>query len=248
LDLRAALDECIGFELLAQEAEAQGMASHPDAVDAQKREAVRRLITADFEANRDSWEDVPMQIVREVWKDPTARSKYDHPEYRWCVYARAPLDRKADPASPGAVAAEASARRIHRALAGRALTMAEFFELVEANRGEDAIQVLRQPYNTPRKGLAGENFARALFEIPAVGNVSNPTRTRWGWDIILLTRITEERHSRLEDVADDIRRRVFPAWRARAFLQWTAELSEGHEIRVEDDWTERLPPDPLTLR
>ena len=44
IDRRAALEECIDFELLAQEAEARGLASHPDAVAVRKREAVRKLL------------------------------------------------------------------------------------------------------------------------------------------------------------------------------------------------------------
>jgi peptidyl-prolyl cis-trans isomerase C len=248
LDARAALDECIDFELLAQEAEKRGFAGHPEAREVQRREAVRRLLITDFEANHDGPEDVPMSVVLETWRKPVVHSRYNHPEYRFCHYVRAPVPQNAERGGPEDRAAEAAIRRVHKILAAaEPLSRKRFGELIHENAEGYAFEVSDKQYNTPRKGRSDEDFARALFEIPHLKAVSKPVRTRWGWDVILLTRISPSRRQKVEEVADEIRAAIFVQWRERAFMEWSKALSRNRHTDVPTDWASRLPTDPFEL-
>jgi len=248
LDRRAALEECIDFELLAQEAEARGFAADPEVRDVQRREAVRQLVQRDFEATHREPADVPMEFVREVWKNPRLRSAYDHPEYRFCHYLRVPVA-KAQRGTAAEKEAEVASRALYRELAHRKLTRAELGEIADRYRQQSSIklELTEKPYDTPLEGKSDKQFARALFDIPEPGYVSPPTRTAWGWDIILLTRISPERRETVDQAADEIRERVFAPWREKEFKRWSHDLSDGHAVKVADNWTAMLPQDPLDL-
>jgi len=248
LDRHAAVDECIDFELLAQAAEARGLAADPEVREVQRREAVRQLVRRDFEAGHQGPADVPMEFIRDVWKNPRLRSAYDHPEYRFCHYVRAPVA-KAQRGTPAEKEAETAMRNLYRELANRKLTRAELGDIVDRYRQQTSVKIelTDKPYDTPLEGKSGKQFARALFDIPEPGRVSPPTRTAWGWDVILLTRISPERHETVEQAADEIRKRVFAPWREQEFKRWSHELSAGHTIEVADNWTAMLPEDPLDL-
>jgi hypothetical protein len=60
------------------------------------------------------------------------------------------------------------------------------------------------------------HYAAALYAIPEVGRTAGPTRTKWGWDIILFAQdVPAANPSDSEIVAEvlrDGRRLAFPAW------------------------------------
>lgn len=248
LDVRAALDECIDFELLAQEAEARGFGGHPDALEVQRREAVRRLLASAFEPDHATPADVPTDVVRMMWKRPITRYRFDRPEVRWALYARVPLARETPDDAPEARAARRLADDIYAAVAGRTLTSEEFIETLRPLREQHGFELATEPYDTPLKGRAEESFARALFEIPAVGRAGKPVRTPWGWDVIYLVRLAPEVRLSMEQAADEIREAVFGQWRQQAFLQWAAKISSAARVEVAEGWTERLPVDPFELQ
>jgi hypothetical protein len=264
LDARAALQECIDFELLAQEAEARGYADDPEVAGLRERESVRALLRRVFEPAHADPGAIAEADVRRVFDRPQVRSRYDHPEYRWAHYVRAPVPRHLADDAPEAREAERRIRAIHHDLAGRrGITFPIFTETVDQHRGGArqhrggarqhrdgaGLQVTRKAVSGPRKDRLELHFAEALFAIPEVGMVSAPTRTLWGWDLLLLTRISPEVHNTFGEAQASLRVKLFPLWRSAEFMKWSAALAAGKQVRIADDWPSRLPSsDPLQLQ
>src|SRR6185436_3442191 len=167
---RAALDECIDFELLAQAAEARGLGRAPDPELERARRAamVGRLVETGFEDRYRTPADLGATLDRAV--DALA-DQLDQPEFRASAFARVEV-----PAG-----------------AGQRVTHGDFRAATR--------EAVVPPY------------AAALFSIPEVGRIAAPARTKWGWDVILLTGlIPAQLHTREEAAA-----RVFPELRRREF-------------------------------
>ncbi len=248
LTARAALDECIDFELLAMEAERRGYGEREDVQDTQRREAVRALIARDFETAYDGPEDIPADEVERLWKNPVVHSKYNHPEYRFCVYVRAPVDATVPRGSPADLEAKAAIETAWRATRDKAgWYQADWFAAIREAVGDYPLEYQEKLYNTPRKGKSDESFARALFEIDAVRSVSKPARTKWGWDLLLLLKTSPERRTRMAEVEDELREQLWtmtPASQCKrgncdttrqlAFKRWSADIAKSHDVSVAD--------------
>lgn len=246
IDVQAALQECIDFELLAQEAERRGYGADPDAVEAMRREAVRALLQRDFEAGHDDPADISMEAVRPVFARPQVHVRYNHPQYRFVYYVRAAAQNQPPEVWDDA---ERRIRAVDADLEGkRGLTREQFWEAITAHTTDDfKFFVPPKRVNGPRTGRLEENFARAMFEIPEVGMVSEPVKTKWGWDLLLLVKIDEARRARVEEVADDIRQQMFPSWQKTEFLRWAKQLADGSGVTVEQGWESKLPKDELVV-
>jgi hypothetical protein len=241
---REALDDCIGFELLAQEAARRGYGDRPDVRAVVDREVARQLVRRVFEPSFDGPEDIAIDDIKRVWARPEVHSRYNHPEYRFVVYARAKVSKEAPRGGDEDRAAEAVIRRIHDELGGkRGVTKEQLFATADRLGQGANLDYDRKPYNTPRHGRAAEEFAAAAFSIPEPGMVSAPTRTPWGWDIVLLLRITPLRRTQLAEAEPELRKQLFPSARKAAFLRWTAELARAHEIVTDASWLPRLAAD-----
>jgi hypothetical protein len=233
-----ALQECIDFELLAEAAEAAGWAVDRQVREIGRREAVRALIRREFEDHFNGPEDIPRADLESAWTK--LRAKYNHPEYRYAVFVRAVVDKKIAMGSPADRAAEAQIRRLHRALRGKVMSIDEFCAAAERDNDPAPLQITREPYNTPRRGRADPNFASALFAIPRIGVVSEPARTRWGWDLLLMTDILPARQAGLAEVENEVRVAIFPLVRERAFKRWLAQVSSRVSVAIAEDWSSQL--------
>lgn len=244
IDVQAALQECIDFELLAQEAERRGYGGDADAVEARRREAVRALLRRDFEADHDDPADIPLAAVRPVFARPQVHTRYNHPEYRFVYFARGEAKNKPQEVWDDA---ERRIRALHADLKGkRGLTREQFWEAVTAHTTDDyKFLAPQRPVNGPRKGGLEENFAREMFAIPEIGMVSEPVKTAWGWDLLILMHISKARRARVEEVADEIREQMFPSWQKAEFQQWTKQLAGNSRVTIEEDWESKLPEDGL---
>jgi hypothetical protein len=251
LDVRAALDECIAFELLALEAETRGYAADPEVQAVRKREAARALLQRDFEATYAGPDSIPSEVVAAAWRSPGMQSRFNHPEYRWCVYARANVPRSVATGAPEDDAAKAAIKALRAPLAGRRnLSKIEFFAAAERAAEAYPLEIQRKSYNTPRVGRAEANFAGALFAIPEAGMVSEIARTEWGWDLILLTKIVPARQATFADAEAELRHLMWDAMpgvcksnkrsgcevpRQRLFREWAAQIAAGHTVVVDDE-------------
>ena len=81
-----------------------------------------------------------------------------------------------------------------------------------------------------------EPYLAATFAIPAVGMVSPPFRTDWGWDIVLLETIHAAVNTPLEEAAGEL----FQILRRRLYTQWVAELRGPARIQLDEAALARL--------
>lgn len=224
-DRRRALDECIAFELLAREAEARGLAADPEVGEALRAALVSRLVETDFEARYQRPADLGAPMEREI--DRYA-DQLDRPEMRASAFARVEVPKDAPPQTEAA--AQALAERIAASLAGESglfpAHLREAAERESAGAGAGLRVAIDQVPAKTREGLVPP-FADALFAIPEVGRVSPPTRTPWGWDIVLLVRLLPPEHRAREEVAA----KVFPSVRRRQFYRWMDAIR-----KVDIDW------------
>jgi hypothetical protein len=224
---REALGECIDFELLAQAAEAQKLERAPEVAEARKTALVSRLVETDFEARYRTPDDLRAEIDREYAR---RADQLDQPELRASAFTRVEVPENAPPEVE--VAARALAEKIAAALAGETglfpVHLRETADRIAAGSGQKVTHADFRP--ATREALVPP-YGSALYSIPEVGRIAAPTRTKWGWDIILLTRIIEPAvHTR-----DEVAARAFPELRRRQFYRWVGQLASSLGVRVQLD-------------
>lgn len=200
---RQALDECIAFELLAQEADKRGLAEDPDVVDETRTAIVNRLVEVGFEERYAKPEDLGERL--EKWFRDNAWRMH-RPELRGSAYLRV-------------VGPDETARPLARSLYDQLANKTGLFQFdlkPLATQPAGALKIeLAVVGDKSRKELE-PTYANALFAIPDVGRVAPPVKTPWGWDVILWTGgLAPKETSRDELVADafpDLRRSFFPIW------------------------------------
>jgi hypothetical protein len=133
------------------------------------------------------------------------------------------------------------AAQIHGELAGQDGLLPPHLEevarrIAEAGAGVE-VKVQTTP-PTPRGGRFVEEFETAMFEIPEVGRVSPPVRTRFGWHVILLT----ELHPARTLTRDDVVPALFARARHERFRAWTDELVRGARVVTFEDALEEPAP------
>jgi peptidyl-prolyl cis-trans isomerase C len=243
LDRRAALDECIDFELLARAAEARGYLEHPAVREAARIEAVRELMRQDFEVGRDDPTDIPDAVLRKLYDADLNRWK--HPEYRWAKYVRINVPKDVARGSPADLEARRTAEALKEALdaaaaehraRGEVLEPAEFARIAASTAYEVAGAAIatEEPINFPRRGRVVPEFADATFAISEIGLVSEVTRTDWGWDIILLTHILPAEDTSFEEAKPRLREQAFEFWRIGEFRTWAAAAAAGTPVEVNE--------------
>jgi hypothetical protein len=232
---RAALAECIDFELLARAAEERGLARDPEVGEAIRTAMVSRLVETDFEARYRSPADLGAVLDRQV--DRFA-DQLELPELRESAFVRIEVPAGAAPAADAA--ARALAERIAGALAGETglfpVNLREAADRIAAGSGQKVIHGQFRP--ATREGLV-EGYSEALYSIPEVGRIAAPARSfdrstaRWGWNVILLTRLMAPQvHTR-----DEIAARLFPDVRRRQFFHWMDGI---RRVEIDFERAERI--------
>ena len=231
LDAKAALAELIDLELLAGEAQRRGLADAPEVIEARRRERVRRVVEHDFEAGYDGPEDVPEAEVARVWADPVMRQYFQHDVYHEVTYVRLPVDKGKDDQHARGVAIAVRAAVV----AATAHTRDRYVEVALAEALRHGITAEYGDFSTTRHRRAVEEFAIAAFSIDEVGEVSEPARTPWGWDLVLLRAIIPERRTPEAEARREIRKNLFADSRRAAFLRFTGRLVAGPRPRPRAD-------------
>jgi hypothetical protein len=228
--LDAALDDCIGFELMAQEALRRGYLGDPEVAEAGRREMVRGLIGREFTPTLDDPSDIPAADIEWLWKTQL-ESSYNKPERRRATYCRVGVKKKTPRGGERDLKAKAYAEQIHRAMQGMKLTpelLAFTCHLASGGRKVRTTTQETEPF-AESGGHAGGRYARefaaAAFSIDEVGHVSQPTRTEWGWDIVLLTDIRPPETTSFAEAEPEIREMLLKSpttaeYRVKKFLAW----------------------------
>jgi hypothetical protein len=228
----AALDACIDLELLAAAALARGLDRDPDVMEAGRRARVSRFIDAEFTAKVTSAADLPPAMVAKAVEK--ARPYLVQPLRRVGVYVRATLPDGTAAGSPEEVAARELIEAVHAELAGRrALFPVDLFEAgdrIAAARGAK-VDHDEKPYATAIDQDADRHWRAALFAIPEIGMISEPTRTKWGWDVVLWTDTVPARP--LDDAG--VAAALFPDLRRVQLKAWAHGFTRGMRIEAYDD-------------
>jgi hypothetical protein len=233
----AALDQCIAFELLAQSADARGLAAAPEVGDAARTAAVSRLVETEFEQRYRTPADLAPQIDAVLQASPW---RLHPPEMRASTFARF-IAAKDAPAE-----LDARAHALADRLAGELTGQTGLFNinLVEAARPiaeGSGVAVETSDFRPSERSRLVDSYADALYAIPEVGRTSPAFRTPWGWDVVLWTGgIAAGERSR-----DEIAAEMFPELRRREFARWVAGLIKqlGVHIEIEDAEVARLDAD-----
>jgi hypothetical protein len=187
-DARAALDDCVRFELLAQEADRRGLRGDREVVETWRREMVRAVIEADFGPYQ-TLDDLPAEARARI--AGKVEPFLHRPQMRTSHYVRAEVKRKAPPEVDAM--ARAIAQAVYDELKDDPGVLPEELHqaaLRHAAGGSITISRSRKPYTTPEGRdapvqPAEEPYRKALYAIPELGRISPPTRISHGWDVIL---------------------------------------------------------------
>jgi hypothetical protein len=223
-DRTTALRECIDFELLAQAADARGLATRPDVIEATRTAIVNRIVETGFESHHQTFDDLRAQIDQTIARNQSAMNV---DEKRTCTFVRIELPKDA----PAEVEQQA-----HAAINKIYAAFEHETGLFEVNIAERATAIAKD-LNVKVKITAFKSsvrsefepiFGDALFAIPDVGRVSPPTHTPSGWDLILLTQRVPAKHYTRDEVAAI----VFPELRRRQFQLWMMEIARSLGVQV----------------
>ncbi len=244
LDLRAALDDCIRFELLAQEALRRGYLADPDVAEVRRREMVRGLVEADYARTMDDPTDVPADELQVLW-DKQLRRSYNRPELRRATYCRVGVKKKTPRGGERDMKGKAYADQIYRAMEGLDFTpelLALTCNLASGGRKVKTTAASTAAFDqTGRAETAryASEFSQAAFSVDRVGHVSKPTRTEWGWDIVLVTDILPPISKTLAEAEPEIRDMLVKSpktaeYRIGKFLEWFQRRAARAKIEVDD--------------
>lgn len=241
LDARAALDQCIAFELLAQEADRRGLRDDPDVADTWRREMVRRVIAADL-GHIETLEELPAGFRDAMLAKFGQYLK--RPLLRGAHYARIDMPRGTLVGGPEDVHARTVADAIYAELKDQeGVLPTELFAVAERHAAAAGLAITRthKPYFTPETEVPGirgaqPEFLASLMQAEEIGRVGPPARTKQGWDIPLYwTNLP----------AKDLTPEFFVDARQQYFLQWAEGLRKqlGLEVSIEGDTLARLAED-----
>ncbi len=220
-----ALEECLGFELLAQEAAARRLAAEPEVGEAHKRAAVSRFIEQEIDEKvRSAFQLPPAFTARVVEKN---RWRLERVEYRSSMFVRFGVAETEPAGGPADAAARAAAQRLADALReerglypDHVLAAAE--RVAQGQRFENAnVGLMDAPRLAPP-------YADALFALPEIGRITAPVRSQWGWDVILFTGDLPPRKINAAQLADEL----FPDLRLAYFTAWSKSVGKAVPVEV----------------
>jgi hypothetical protein len=219
-----ALDQCIGFELLAQRA--AKYATDPEVAEATTTALVSQFIAREYEDKYTKPSD-----FGDYWTKSLERNKQmvEHGEARASAYIRVPFSKTPTPEE--IEAKHAFADEIAKKLADqRGLTAPDLQDLATQLLPQHPdIQFQAVPAYLDNGGLV-EEYARALFSIPEVGRTSAATRTPYGWDVILFSEVFPAEHLS----PDEVVKKMLPEVKRSYFSVWSRQIASGVSVKLYD--------------
>jgi PPIC-type PPIASE domain len=233
LDARAALDELIELQLLAQEAERRDLADDPEVVEARQQARTRALLRLDFEPGYKRPEDVPQADLDTAWSNPRIYLRFNHPLYHQVRFLRVEAGKDATAAQIEDARQKAEAIRAAVAAAHPA-SKEEFAQVASEKATELGAKFAVSDHNATERGTV-KVFLDAAMALHQPGDLSPVTRTDWGWDLLYLYNVIPEVHKSQEQAAPELRTLIFDESRRRAFLGWTDRLvHSAHVVRHDE--------------
>jgi hypothetical protein len=230
---RRALEECIGFELLAQEAAARGLAAAPEVAEAARRAAVNRFIEREIDDKVRTAAELPPSFSAQVLQ--RNRWRLHRVDYRASSFVRFKVAESEPEGSPADRAARAAAERVAAALAGeRGLFPAHLIETARRLAPDQAVEEGNAPLSDAERLVPA--YSQALFALPEIGRTTAALRTQWGWDVVLWTEQLPPRDLSERELADEL----FPDSRLAYFNAWSKAQSRGVSVQVNPQAAELL--------
>ncbi len=226
----AALDQCIAFELLAQAAEARGLAAAPEVGQAVRSAEVNRLVETEFEQRYRRPADLAPQIDAVLANSPWLLRV---PELRDSTYARFVVAKDA----PAAVEARAHALadRLAAELAGQTgLFGVHLSDAARRIAQGSGAELETTGFRPAARDQLVDAYAAALFAIPEIGRASPAFRTPWGWDVVVWTGGSPAHERSRDEVAAEL----FPELRRRQFQRWVTQIARQRGIHIEVEQAE----------
>ena len=260
LSARAALDQCIDFELLAQAAHARGLSRHPEVLQASRRELVRTLLDQQIHDPMPSVAETDRSILEAAYK--RYRSKIYAPERRQVFHLFAPFPRHRELRGTDAdKAARAFADELYAGLKDRrGFTVDELYRSAVAIAGQRPLGPTEKQPGEPEGQQTGafkreifkvyrnqpnlpHAFSHGAMDIPEPGMISSPVRSDYGWHLILYLDSEPAKFATVEDSADYL----FQAVRSEAYWNFTGGLLKQADIAVAEPALQRLQDDQDAL-
>lgn len=230
---RQALDECIGFELLAQEAAARRLRDDAAVNEAQRKAAVSRLIELEIDDKVQSPAGFPPAFTARVLQ--SNRWRMHRVDYRASAFVRYTVPEQAPAGSPADVAAQAAAERLAAALADeRGLYPPHLF--AKAHEVAQGAPLEEGTFKLTDADRLVPSYAQALFTIPEIGRTSKAVRTQWGWDVLLWTEQLPPRDISEAELAAEL----FPDSRLAYFTAWAKATGRNVQVRINPEATQLL--------
>ena len=219
---QAALDECIAFELMAQEAEARGLASDPLVVDETRTALVDRLVETGFEQRFESPADLQQVLDAHIERN---KARLVRPEARASTYVRIEVPKHADEARGKVLADQLVAKLANQeGLHPR--------HLVDEARALFGDKLMTETVVFYARESLDKAYADALFAIPEAGRIApQAVRTPWGWDVILLDGILPAKTYTREEAAAE----AFPEIRRQYFTHWVNQIIRSLGVKITVD-------------
>ena len=237
----AALQQCIAFELLAQAATARGLNVSPELARVQREQMVSSFVAREFEQKYQTAADLPADVMAKMLAQNTWR--LHRVDYRASTFVRFGVPEKAS-GSPTDLAAKANAEALYAELKDQ---HGLFTSHVIATATRLAGTATFETGNADLADAARlvKPYSDALFALPAIGDITPPTRTPWGWDIILFTGQLPPR-----DITEsELRAELFPSLRQSYFMFWVNTIAKSLRAKavVADAVDALLDPSSETL-
>lgn len=237
----AALQQCVDFELLAQAATARGLNTSLELARVQREQMVSSFVAREFERKFQTADDLPADVMTKM----LAKNKWrlHRVDYRASTFVRFGVPEK-DSGSPADLAAKANADALYAELKDQHGLFASHLIAIATRIAGTA------KFETGNADMADaarlvKPYSDALFALPAIGDVTPPTRTPWGWDIILFTEQLPPR-----DITEaELRAELFPGLRQSYFVFWVNSIAKGLRTKavVSDSLNALLDPSSETL-
>jgi peptidyl-prolyl cis-trans isomerase C len=233
LDARAALDELVELELLAQEAKRRGLADDPQVAEARKQARVRAFIASDFAAIFKSPADVPQADIDLAWSNPRIYLRYNHQLYHEVRFVRLDLRKESTPRE-----VEDLRRKLEKiraaVIAAHPDSKEAFGDAAEAAAHEQGVALKPQDHSATEGGTVKE-FLDVAMALEKPGDISPVTRTPWGWDLLYLYNIIPAIRQNKEQATPDLRQRIFDESRSQGFLAWVDKLVQKVPVVRHDE-------------
>jgi hypothetical protein len=222
-----ALEECVDFELLAQQADARGLARDPEVIERTHTALVGQLVATAYERGFTKPDEFGA-AWDEFVKTTRILHKLRHPEYRASTHVLVPVAKNAPPEVDAA--AHALADQIAATVANeRGLLGPHLIELAEhVTRLEPCRPGIQVPCQEtlqlyPRWRLEAP-YADALWAIPEIGRTAGPVRTSFGWDVLVWTDVQLAANPSADEITAGILAEIKPWY----FARWVEQL--GHDL------------------